>query len=112
MKVKNLILALSLIVCITGSTVVALAKNDVDKEDNEKVEVIVTVNTNMWKDKEGYYSSDKEVIAMIPANSVLYVQDTTENVDYALCKYKDESGNDIFGYISKDNIKLFYILAN
>lgn len=109
MKLKKLILALLL---VTNSTVVAFAQNGTDVENNEKVEVIVTENTNMYKGKDGYYSADKEVITVIPANSVIYVQDTTENIDYALCKYRDTSGNDIFGYVNKDNIKLFYLLQN
>lgn len=104
-KLKKLILALLL---VTNSTVVAFAQNGTDVENNEKVEVIVTENTNMYK--EAYASENKE--AVIPANSIIYVQDTTESTDYALCRYRDTSGNDIFGYVNKDNIKLFYLLVN
>lgn len=104
-KLKSLLLVLSLIICMSVSTITSFAKNNTKVTGDENIESTVIVDSNMWKDEKGFYSDDKEIIMVIPINTIVYVQDTPLDGDYALVKYKDEFGKATFGYVSKDNLK-------
>lgn len=104
-KLKSLLLVLSLIICMSVSTITSFAKNNTKVTGDENIEMTVTVNSNMWKDKEGFYSENKEIIMVIPTNTIVYIQENPQDVNYALVKYKDEFGKATFGYVSKDNLK-------